>query len=112
MLTLGAAGRYEDFSAFGNTFNYKLSARLEPVQAAIALRGTYSTGFPRADPGAAQCAHRRARGSTRATLQIFNTRSACRRMIRSLIALGAKPLTPEKSRTMTAGLTFQSGISG
>ena len=40
-LTLGAAGRYEDFSEFGDTFNYKLSARLEPVTG-VALRATWS----------------------------------------------------------------------
>lgn len=105
MLTLGAAGRYEDFSAFGNTFNYKLSARLEPVSG-VALRGTYSTGF-RAPTPAQLNALTTSQGLDTSTMQIFNTgRLAPNDPI--AIALGAKPLTPEKSRTMTAGLTFQS----
>lgn len=105
MLTLGAAGRYEDFSAFGNTFNYKLSARLEPVSG-VALRGTYSTGF-RAPTPAQLNAITTSQGLDTSTMQIFNTgRLSPNDPI--AIALGAKPLTPEKSRTMTAGLTFQS----
>ncbi len=46
MLTLGAAGRYEDFSSFGDKFTYKFSGRVQPVEW-LALRGTYSTGFVR-----------------------------------------------------------------
>ncbi|MGH6696328.1 TonB-dependent receptor plug domain-containing protein [Sphingopyxis sp.] len=110
-LTLGAAGRYEDFSAFGDTFNYKLSARLEPVDG-IALRGTYSTGF-RAPTPAQLNATNVSQGLDTTTLQIFNTgRLSPNDPI--AIALGAKPLTPEKSRTLTAGLTFQSnfGLTG
>ena len=111
MLTLGAAGRYEDFSAFGDTFNYKLSARLEPVTG-VALRATYSTGF-RAPTPAQLNALTTSQGLDTTTLQIFNTG----RLSPSdpiAIALGAKPLTPEKSRTLTAGLTFQSdfGLTG
>lgn len=111
MLTLGAAGRYEDFSAFGDTFNYKLSARLEPVTG-VALRATWSTGF-RAPTPAQLNALTTSQGLDTTTLQIFNTG----RLSPSdpiAIALGAKPLTPEKSRTLTAGLTFQSdfGLTG
>jgi len=110
-LTLGAAGRYEDFSAFGDTFNYKLSARLEPVKG-VAVRGTYSTGF-RAPTPAQLNAVNTTQGLDTRTLQIFNTgRLSPNDPI--AIALGAQPLTPEKSRTITAGLTFQStfGLSG
>ncbi len=111
MLTLGAAGRYEDFSAFGDTFNYKLSARLEPVTG-VALRATWSTGF-RAPTPAQLNAVSTSQGLDTTTLQIFNTG----RLSPSdpiAVALGAKPLTPEKSRTLTAGLTFQSdfGLTG
>ncbi len=110
-LTLGAAGRYENFSAFGDTFNYKLSARFEPVRG-VALRGTYSTGF-RAPTPAQLNAINTSQGLDTVTMQIFNTG----RLSPSdpiAIALGAKPLTPEKSKTLTAGLTFQSdfGLTG
>jgi iron complex outermembrane receptor protein len=107
MLTLGAAGRYEDFSAFGDTFNYKLAARIEPVDG-IAARATWSTGF-RAPTPAQLNSIQTTQGLDTVTLQIFNQG----RLSPSdplAIALNAKPLTPETSKTLTAGLTFQTGI--
>ncbi len=107
MLTLGAAGRYEDFSAFGDTFNYKLAARIEPVQG-IAARATWSTGFRAPTPGQLNSIQT-TQGLDTVTLQIFNQG----RLSPSdplAIALNAKPLTPETSKTLTAGLTFQTGI--
>ncbi|WP_033074689.1 TonB-dependent receptor plug domain-containing protein [Sphingopyxis sp. MWB1] len=111
MLTLGAAGRYEDFSAFGDTFNYKLSARLEPVRG-VALRSTYSTGFRAPTPGQLNAVNT-SQGLDTTTMQIFN-RGRLSPNDPIAIALGAAPLKPEKSRTLTAGLTFQSdfGLTG
>jgi iron complex outermembrane receptor protein len=43
-LRLEIAGRYEDYSDFGNTSVGKLSARYE-INDMFALRGTVSTGF-------------------------------------------------------------------
>lgn len=43
-LTLQAALRYEDYSAFGDTLNYKLAALYE-VSDKFRVRGTFSTGF-------------------------------------------------------------------
>ena len=43
-LTLQGALRYEDYSAFGDTLNYKI-AGLYKVTDDIRVRGTYSTGF-------------------------------------------------------------------
>jgi iron complex outermembrane receptor protein len=111
MLTLGAAGRYEDFSAFGDTFNHKLSARIEPVDG-IAARATWSTGF-RAPTPAQLNTIQTTQGLDTVTLQIFNQG----RLSPSdplAIALGAQPLTPETAETITAGLTFQTdlGFSG
>lgn len=110
-LTLGAAGRYETFSKFGDTFNYKLAARLEPLTG-IAVRGTYSTGFRAPTPAQLNTAQT-TQGLDTVTLQVFNQG----RLSPSdplAIALGAKPLAPEKSKTATAGATFQSrfGLSG
>jgi iron complex outermembrane receptor protein len=106
-LTLGAAGRYEDFSEFGDTFNYKLSARLEPVRG-IALRATYSTGFRAPTPGQLNAVNT-TQGLDTTTLQIFN-RGRLSPNDPIAIALGAQPLKPEKSRNLTAGLTFQSSF--
>ncbi|MBT8189861.1 MAG: TonB-dependent receptor [Bacteroidia bacterium] len=41
---LGAAVRFENYSDFGSTFNYKISARYK-VNNNLAFRGAYSTGF-------------------------------------------------------------------
>ena len=43
-LTLQAAGRYEHYSDFGNSFNGKLSGRFEALKG-VALRGSVSSGF-------------------------------------------------------------------
>jgi iron complex outermembrane receptor protein len=43
-LLLTAAGRFEDYSDFGSTFNYKFSGRFK-VAEGFNLRGSYSTGF-------------------------------------------------------------------
>jgi iron complex outermembrane receptor protein len=104
-LTLGAAGRYEDFSSFGDTFNYKLSARFEAAKG-VAVRGTYSTGF-RAPTPAQLNSINSSQGLDTATLLTY-TSGRLSPSDPVAIALGAKPLTPEKSRTMTAGLVFQS----
>lgn len=41
---IGAAGRYENYSDFGNTINGKFTTRLE-VTDDVALRGSFGTGF-------------------------------------------------------------------
>ena len=41
---LAVATRYESYSDFGETFNYKLASRYK-ITDGIALRGAYSTGF-------------------------------------------------------------------
>ncbi len=43
-VTLSGAVRYEDYSDFGRTFNGKVAGRLA-VSNAVALRGSFSTGF-------------------------------------------------------------------
>jgi iron complex outermembrane recepter protein len=105
MLTLGAAARYEDFSNFGDTFDYKLSARFEPTEG-LAIRGAYSTGFRAPTPGQSNTSNT-AQGLDTVSRQIF-TRGRLSTNDPVAIALGAKPLQPEQSETFTAGLTFQS----
>lgn len=105
MLTFGVAGRYEDFSSFGDSFTYKLSARVEPVDG-FAVRGTYSTGFRAPTPGQLNSTSV-TQGLDTVTLQIFNSG----RLSPSdplAIALGAQPLRPETSDTLTAGIIWRS----
>ncbi|GGO93601.1 TonB-dependent receptor plug domain-containing protein [Stakelama pacifica] len=110
-LTLGAAGRYEDFSVFGDTFNYKFSGRFE-FTPAVALRATYSTGFRAPTPGQLYST-RTSQGLDTNTLQVF-TSGRLSPSDPIAVALGAQPLKPEKSDSVTAGLTFRSdfGLSG
>lgn len=105
ILTLQAAGRYEHYSDFGDTWNGKLAARLEPVKG-IAIRGSVSTGF-RA-PSLAQ--------------QFFTTTSTNNTVINSVptlidivtvpatsrvaLALGGKQLEPEKALNLAGGITL------
>ncbi|MET3436060.1 TonB-dependent receptor [Sphingomonas sp. 1185] len=107
LLTLGAAGRYEDFSSFGDKFTYKFSGRVEPVEW-LALRGTYSTGF-RAPTPAQLNSRVVSQGLDTRTLQVFNQgRLAPTDPL--AVALGAKPLRPETSRNISAGLIAQTHI--
>lgn len=104
--TVGGAVRYEDYSEFGDTLNFKASSRVE-LTPALALRGTYSTGF-RAPSPAQTFTSRTSQGLDTTNLQIFTAgRLALTDPI--AIALGAQPLKPEKSRSIAAGLSFRSG---
>ncbi len=98
---VGAAGRFETYSDFGTTVTGKLSTRFELTDA-LALRGAAATGF-RA-PSLAQ-----AWFTSIATNFIdgvpfevgtFPVESEVAR------ALGAQDLDPEKSRNLSAGVTF------
>jgi len=44
MLELSAAGRVDDYTGFGSTFNPKFTAKLTPVEW-LMFRGSYNTGF-------------------------------------------------------------------
>jgi len=105
MLTLGAAARYEDYSEFGDTFNYKLSGRVEPLEN-LALRATYSTGFRAPTPGQLNTA-RTSQGLDTNTLQVF-TAGRLSPTDPIAMALGAEPLEPEESENITAGIVFRS----
>jgi iron complex outermembrane receptor protein len=104
-LTLQAAGRYEHFSDFGDTWNGKVAGRFEPVSG-IAVRGSISTGF-RA-PSLAQ--------------QYFATTSTNNTVVNGVaqlievgtfpatsnvaLALGGKQLRPEKALNLAGGIVL------
>jgi iron complex outermembrane receptor protein len=44
MVTLGAAGRYENYSDFGSNFSYKFTGKVK-LFGDVSLRGAYATGF-------------------------------------------------------------------
>jgi iron complex outermembrane receptor protein len=101
-LLVSVAGRYEDYSDFGSTTNGKLAARLE-VHERLALRGAASTGFR------APSLHQQYFSSTATNFiagQPFDVRTFPVRTAEAQV-LGARPLTPEKSRNLSAGLAFE-----
>ncbi len=103
-LTLGAAVRGESYSDFGETATGKLSARYE-FAPWIAIRGTASTGFR------APSLQQQYFKSTASVLNsgnivetgLFPSTSGVG------LALGGKPLRPEKSRNLSAGIVLKSG---
>jgi iron complex outermembrane receptor protein len=109
--TLGTAVRYEDFSEFGDKVTGRLATRFE-LTSALGLRASVSTGF-RAPTPAQLFSTSVAQGLDTRTLQIFATgRLSPTDPVAQFF--GAKPLEPETSETVSAGLTWQldSGLSG
>lgn len=95
------AGRYENYSDFGETWNGKIAARLEPVSG-IALRGSASTGF-RAPSLAQQYFTATSTVFTGGNLIETGTFAVSDPVSR---ALGAQPLEPEKSTNLGGGIVF------
>ena len=92
------AGRYEHYSDAGSSSNAKLSARYQASER-FALRGTASTGF-RA-PSLAQEYY--------TSLVVSPTTAGGQLAVNSAAArgLGARPLKPEKSRSVNLGIVAQ-----
>ncbi|NNE58065.1 MAG: TonB-dependent receptor [Hellea sp.] len=112
-LTLQGALRYEDYTAFGDTLDYKIGAKFD-ITDSFLVRGTYSTGFHAPSAGQATV--------TNVTTQIVNG---------SLIDQGTLPLSSnpgqlaadfienqfgerpelgtEEARNIAAGVAFDTG---
>ncbi len=108
-LDVGVTGRYEDYSDFGSTTNYRFTARYEIIPA-IALRGTLSSGFHA--PSLAEIDQQ----STGYTSTFSNNGISILTPGHTLqfrandpraTAFGAKPLQPEKSTTGSVGLVLR-----
>ncbi|XQA61770.1 TonB-dependent receptor plug domain-containing protein [Xanthomonas sacchari] len=103
-LSGGVAARYEDYSDAGTTRSGKLSARYQ-LNDTFAVRGTISNGF-RA-PSLAQQNY-----ASVVTLPVDGVLSQIGTYRTSdpvAIALGAKPLSPEKSTNYSIGAVWQPG---
>ena len=101
MINVQVAGRYEHFSDFGDTLNGKFAARVEPIEG-LALRGSISTGF-RAPGMAQQFFSTTSTNNVNGTLIEIGTFPVQSPIAR---ALGAQPLTPEKSVNIGGGVAF------
>ncbi len=110
-LSGGIAIRYEDFSEFGDTLNGKIAGRFA-LTPDLAIRASYSTGFRAPTPGQLNSTST-SQGLDTVTLQLF---TAGRLSPTNPVAafLGAKPLEPEESQTLTGGLVWRTdmGFSG
>ena len=105
-LDVGITGRYEHYSDFGSTSNYRFTTRYE-LTPALALRGTVSSGFHA--PSLAELGQQ----STGYTSTFSNNGISILAPGHTLqfrpndpraAAFGAKPLEPEKSTTESVGL--------
>ena len=108
MLRIGLAGRYENFSDFGDTTNGKITARFSPIKQLI-LRGSASTGFraPSLSQGnwSAISTNFLLNPAT-GQLEAFQT-GTYRVDSQIARALGAEDLKPEKSKNLSAGIVWQ-----
>ena len=110
-LTVGVAGRYEDYSEFGDTLNGKLSARYQ-ITPAVAARGTVSSGFRAPTPGQLY-SEKTSQGLNTATLDLvtsgrFSPDGPIAELISARPDADIDPLTSEESVSYTLGLVYQS----
>ncbi len=101
---VGVAVRYEDYSDFGNTFNYKIASRYK-VNNHLSFRGSVSTGF-RA-PSLAQIYYNLiftniVNGESVPSLLSANNSTVTK-------AFGIDPLKEEEAFNASLGFTFQVG---
>ena len=100
-INIQAALRYEDYSDFGSDLNWKLAGRFEPVDG-FALRASASTGF-RAPSLQQQFYAAQATNNVAGVLLDTVTLPVDNPVA---IALGATPLEPERSFSLSGGLVF------
>jgi len=105
-LTLGGAGRAENFSDFGGTTIGKLTARVQLVPEKLAVRGAVNTGF-RA-PSLAQINYSASASNVLVINGVPTPNEARTVPVNTDVAraLGAKPLKPERSTSFTSGIVF------
>ena len=106
---VGAAGRFEHYDdSAGNTASWKVSTRYD-LGHGFAIRGGANSGF-RA-PSLAQTGFSTTQNTT--TIVGNTPTSITSKFLpvdsAAAIALGAKPLKPEKSLNYTAGITYETG---
>jgi len=104
VLTAQVAGRFEDYSDFGSTFNWKLAGRFAPIDWA-ALRGSISTGF-RAPSLHQQFYATNSTNNVNGVLLEIGTFPVSHPVAQ---ALGSKPLEPEESLNWGVGATLTPG---
>lgn len=106
---VGVAGRFEHYDdSAGNTGSWKVSTRYE-ITPRLAIRGGVNTGF-RA-PSLSQSGFSTTQNTATVIGSVVQATTSKFLPVNSAaaIALGAKPLKPEKSLNYTAGITYEHG---
>ncbi len=104
---VGVAARYENFSDFGNTTNGKLTLRYSPIKPLI-FRGAASTGFRAPSLGQSWFSTVSTNFLPDGNGNIVPFEVGTYPVSSAIaIALGAKPLQPEKSRNYSGGVVWQ-----
>lgn len=97
-LIVATAVRLEEFSDFGSTFNYKISA-LYNVNDTVKLRGGYNTGFRAPTPGQSNVSN----VTTAFENGVLTNRGTIPPTHPLSMEFGGLQLEPEKSRSFSAG---------
>ncbi|MDX2221705.1 MAG: TonB-dependent receptor [Rhodospirillaceae bacterium] len=103
-LTLGLAARFEDYSDFGTSFNWKVSSRFQATDG-VAIRGSVNTGFRAPTPGQSNVKE----VATNIDLVTGGLLLTVTLPPGDPIAqyYGAKPLRPEDSMNFSGGMVFE-----
>ena len=101
-LSGAVAGRYEDYDEFGDTFDWKVSARFKFTDN-FAVRATANTGFRAPTPGQVNTLNITTTSDSSGNLVPSGTYPVAHPVARTL---GAVPLEPEESESYTAGLVW------
>ena len=103
---IAVAGRYEDFTDFGDTFSWKVAARYQILEDLLAIRGAASTGFHA--PTVAQINNTQVRTGFRADGSQTQTGTFTADSIPGQV-FGIAQVGPELARNLSAGFIFTPG---
>ncbi|MDH3644283.1 MAG: TonB-dependent receptor, partial [Gammaproteobacteria bacterium] len=103
-LLVGVAARYEDYTDFGDTFNGKVTARLQ-ITDEFAIRGAASTGFRAPTIGQSNVRN----VTTAFTAGVLADEATLPPTNPIAVQKGGEPLDPEESVNLTFGAVFNVG---
>lgn len=103
---VAVAGRYEDFTDFGDNFSWKIASRYQLIEDLLAIRGAASTGF--VAPTVGQLNNTQVRTGFRADGSQTQTGTFTPDSIPGQV-FGIQPVGPELSRNLSAGFILTPG---
>lgn len=106
---VGAAGRFEHYDdSAGNTASWKVTTRYE-IARGLAIRGGVNTGFRAPSLAQSGFSTTQNTGTVNGSQVVTTTSKFLPVDSAAAIALGARPLKPEKSFNFTGGVTYETG---